>query len=58
MVQRTVETLLESQIGVLAHFQPIGWNTMVIMTGEYYPNLGREFYAECSSNPMLIKPIS
>ncbi|KAI5663121.1 hypothetical protein M9H77_22444 [Catharanthus roseus] len=44
VVERIVYNLLESPI-VLEYFKAMGWNSLVTMTGEYYSNLVREFYA-------------
>ncbi|KAI5664423.1 hypothetical protein M9H77_23746 [Catharanthus roseus] len=45
VTERMVNNLLESQLGVLAYFWAVEWNTMVTMTEEYYPNLIKEFCA-------------
>ncbi|KAI5680947.1 hypothetical protein M9H77_02174 [Catharanthus roseus] len=45
VVERAVHDLLESQVGILDHFQAMEWDSLVTMTGDYYPNLVREFYA-------------
>ncbi|KAI5668101.1 hypothetical protein M9H77_17954 [Catharanthus roseus] len=34
-----IHALLESQVGVLEHFRVMGWDSLVTMTGDYYPNL-------------------
>ena len=45
IVERIVDPLVDEQFEITRAFQTLGWDSLLHLSGVYYPGLVREFYA-------------